>query len=307
MSEEFDIAVVIHNTNTCEWLQRCLKSIYEKTRDVSFAVWLVDNASTDGSVEMVQKNFPQVHIINPKGGIGVAAGFNAGIRASKSRYYFIQDADIEYTEDILSYHVRYMDNNPSLAAMSCPFYWPDGRFFSQSYCRHLTFWYSLFNFSFLGKIFKKQMKFLRDEYEYAGWDRRSSRYIDIVDTALILRRKALDEVGLYDEKFKIYCTQDDLCRRFHNAGWGTYCLADRSVIHAQHQSVRKVSWARICQIYRDDTYHYLEKWYGTRAKNIVKFFLESTRLLLQIAIFLKLYSPKKNMAFGTEPKQPAAS
>lgn len=303
MTNQIDCSVVIHNTNTRDWLKRCLTSIFKVTRGITFDVWVIDNESSDGSADMVKEFFPQVHLINPKGGLFVAEGFNAGIRPSTGRYVFIQDADIEYTEDILSAQVQFMDTNPMIAALGCPLYWPDGSLFVQSYSQHLNWQYAIFNFSILGKIFKKTMQTLKEQYEYAGWDRKSSRYVNVVDTALMLRRSALDQVGLYDEQFKIYCTQDDLCRRLQNAGWGVYHLYDKGVIHAQHQSVRKVSWARICRIYRNDIFHYIEKWYGALPALILKCLLQSTRAILLTAIFLKIYQPKKNMAFGTAPRE----
>ena len=180
-----DCSVVILNYNTKEWLPRRLPSIYQNTHGIAFDVWVVDNASPDDSTEMVRTLFPQVNLIANQENIYVARGFNCGIRASRGRCVFIGDADLEFTDNLLARMVEFMDQNPTIAALGCPFYYPDGRHFSQCYSRDHTWLFSLLNFTFLGKIFRGTLKRLRHHFEYGDWDRKSSRYVDIVDTAIL--------------------------------------------------------------------------------------------------------------------------
>src|SRR5437773_1425311 len=112
-----DCSVVILNYNTKEWLERCLRSIFQHTRGITFDVWAVDNASADGSAEMVRTQFPKVNLIANKENLYVARGFNCGIRASRGRYVFIGDADLEFTDNLLGRMVEFMDQNPKIAAL----------------------------------------------------------------------------------------------------------------------------------------------------------------------------------------------
>lgn len=294
-----DCSIVILNYNTKEWLERCIRSIYQHTHGIAFDIWVVDNASSDGSAEMVRRLFPQVNLIANQENLYVARGFNAGIRQSAGRYIFIGDADLEFTDNLLVRMVEFMDKNSTIAALGCPFYFPDGRFYSQCYSRDHTWLFSLLNFTFLSKIFRGTFRRMRDRFEYAGWDRKSSRYVDIVDTAILYRRKALDEVGLYDETFNFYAIQNDICLRIREAGWGIYYLYEGHLIHAQHQSINKENWSKISAFYRKDIAYYLTKRYGAFRAGIVMFLLNSTRVMLHLFRFLRIYKPKKNIAFGT--------
>ena len=294
-----DCSVVILNYNTKEWLERCVRSIFEHTKGIQFDVWVVDNASPDGSAEMMREKFPQARLIANPENVYVARGFNLGLRASQGRYAFIGDADLEFTDNLLGRMVEFMDQNKTLAALGCPFYYPDGRFFSQCYSRDHTWLFSLLNFSFLSKVFSGAYRKMRHHFEYGDWDRKSSRYVDIIDTAILYRRAALDQSGLYDEKFNFYGIQNDICLRIREAGWGLYYLYEGHLIHAQHQSVGKESWSKISAFYRRDIAHYLRKRYGLLASSMVMGLLQFTRFLLRAAIFVRLYKPRKNIAFGT--------
>ena len=294
-----DCSIILLNYNTKEWLEPCLRSIYKHISGVNFEVVAVDNASSDGSAQMVRELFPQVNLIANQENLYVARGFNKGIRASKGKYIFIGDADLEFTDNLISTMVQFMDKNPKIAVLGCPFYYPNGEFFSKCYSRDHTYLFSLLNFTFLGKIFKKTLKKLTDDFAYADWDRKSSRSVDIVDTAVLFRREALDEVGLYDEKFYLYAVQNDICLRMRQAGWGLYYLYEGHLTHAQHQSVGKENWKKISALYRKDIGHYLFKRFGLVRAGFVMFLLNVTRYTVTIAAALGLFKPKKNIAFGT--------
>jgi len=297
-----DCSIVILNYNTKDYLERCIRSILEQTKDIQFDVWVVDNASPDGSSEMVRDLFPQVHLIANTENLYVAKGFNVGIRQSQGRYVFIGDADLEFCDNIIGRMVEFLDANQTIAAVGCSFYSPDGTFYSQCYSRDHTWFYSFLNFTIFGKIFKKQAAKMRHHFEYGDWDRKSSRYVDITDTAILYRRSALDQVGLYDEQFYFYAIQNDICLRIREAGWGVYYLYEGHLIHAQHQSIDKENWSKISAFFRQDITYYLQKRYGKFRTWIILIFLYFTRWLLYGAIFLQLYKPKKNIIFGTQPK-----
>lgn len=296
---QLDCSVIILNYNTKEFLERMLRSIETFTKDISYDVWVVDNASPDGSAEMVRQKFPKVNLIASPENVYVARGFNLGIKASKGRYMFIGDADLEFTDNLLARMVKFLDENPGVAGVGPPFYYPDGRFFSQCYSRDQHWLYSLFNYSLLGKVFPKTMKELLDDFMYADWDRKSSREVENLDTAILLRRSVVDQIGPYDPNFDLYAIQYDLCYRIRQAGWKNYYLYEGHLIHAQHQSIQKENWGKISAIYRKDIAYFLSKRYGKLQSLIVMMALQLTRAVLFSAIFLGLYKPKKNMAFGT--------
>ncbi len=294
-----DCSVILLNYNTKDYLERCMRSVYRHTSAISFDVWAVDNASQDGSAAMVKEKFPQAHLIANQENLFVAKGFNVGIRASSGRYVFIGDADLEFTDNFLAKMVEYMDKNPRVAVLGCPFYYPNGDFFSKCYSRDHSFLFSLLNFTFLGKFFRETLRKLTYNFEYGEWDRKSSRAVEIVDTAVLFRREALDQAGLYDEKFYLYAIQNDICLRLRQYGWEIYYLYEGHLAHAQHQSINKANWKHISTLYRKDMAHYFYKRFGWLASMTIMLLLHITRYLVYIAAALGLFKPKKNIAFGT--------
>lgn len=297
-----DCSIVIVNYNIKHQLLRFVDSIYKHCQGCRFEIVVVDNASPDKSAEAVRKKFPEVRVVASPVNLYVSKAFNEGLMYSQGRYVAFCDADLELKSNVFSSLVEFMDEHCMIGAIGVPFEWPDGTFCGEVYARQHGIMYSIFNFSFFCKMFPDQFMLLSNNHFYNGWDRKSSRCVEIVDTLLLARRETLEEVGKFDEGMKMYGVNNDLCQRIWEAGWCVYCKADERIIHAQHQSVNTANWEEISAIYRRDLICYLRKRHGAFLSFAVQALLFMTRLILRFAVSCGMYEPKTNIAFGTKER-----
>lgn len=224
-----DVSIIIVNWNTREFLQGCLRSIYEQTRDINYEIIVVDNASTDGSVEMVKKNFPQVMLVENSSNLGFARANNIGIRSSKGRYICLINSDVIVLDDCIENLMSFMDERPA-TGMIGPRILNSDRTLQPS-CRHFpTIWNNLCQSLGLNHLFPKSPFFSYWIMDY--WNHDSVRSVDALSGCFwMVRREVLKEVGLLDEDFFIYGEDIDWCRRFHKASQDVVFYPDAEAIH----------------------------------------------------------------------------
>jgi GT2 family glycosyltransferase len=224
-----DVSIIIVNWNTRKLLQNCLKSVYERTGDVKYEVIVVDNGSTDDSVEMVKKNFPQVNIIENAENLGFARANNIGIQTSKGRYICLINSDITLLDDCIGKLISFMDSRPAVG-ITGPKILNSDRTIQHS-CRHFpSIWNNLCQSLGLNHLFPKSAFFSDWIMDYWGHD--SIRSVDALSGCfLMVRRKALEEVGLLDEDFFIYGEDLDWCRRFRKASWDIVFYPETEATH----------------------------------------------------------------------------
>lgn len=224
-----DVSIIIVNWNTRKLLQNCLTSVYEQTGDVKYEIIVVDNGSTDDSMEMVKKNFPLVNIIENAENLGFARANNIGIRKSKGRYICLINSDITILGDCIGRLKAFMDSRPTVGMAGPKILNPDRTI--QHSCRHFpSIWNNLCQSLGLNHIFPKSEFFSDWIMDYWSYD--SIRSVDALSGCfLMVRRKALDEVGLLDEDFFIYGEDLDWCRRFHKAGWDIVFYPETEAVH----------------------------------------------------------------------------
>ena len=207
----YDISVIIVNWNTRDFLKNCLISLFGRaiSDNISFDIWVVDNASQDGSADMVKRFFPQVNLIANPINLGYAAANNQAIRRSTGRYVFLLNPDIIWQEGTLNDLVKFMDGFTQVAALGCKLLDPDGSL--QYSCRSFpTPDCLVFEFLFLSRLFPKSKVF--GKYRMSWWDYSQTKEVDQpMGSALMLRRRATNEVGLLDEDFPIFFNDVDLC------------------------------------------------------------------------------------------------
>jgi len=178
---------------------------------------VVDNASTDGSQEMVRSRFPQVKLISNSTNAGFAKAQNQALRAAAGRYILMLNPDSELPEaDALAKVSAYLDENPDVAIMGLRVLNPDGSL-QFSARRFPTIGAALFRHTLLGRLFPKN-RFVR-EYVMADWDHSQARDVDWVSgCAMVLRHEAIERIGLLDERFYMYVEDVDICYRAWQAG-----------------------------------------------------------------------------------------
>jgi GT2 family glycosyltransferase len=235
-----DLSVVIVNWNTREMLADCLHSLYAGLGTLSAEVLVVDNASEDGSPEMVEQRFPQVVLIRNTENRGFAAANNQALARAQGRHVLLLNSDTLVLGDVIPASVAWMDAHPDQGLMGPRVLNTDRTL--QITCSGYP---SLLNLGLQASGLTRLPGAFFDRYQMRRWDRRDTRAVDVVSgCCMFVRRAAMEKVGLLDEAFFFYGEETDWCRRFADAGWGLSFAPVGEIVHFGGGSVRKLSHKR---------------------------------------------------------------
>ena len=234
MSSVPDVSVSLVNTNSRELLLACLDSL----RGVDAEIVVLDNASEDGSAAAVRERYPDARLIEQRHRAGFGANHNTVIRATTGRYVFILNEDTTSDDWGFERMVAHLDANPRVAALGPRLVYPDGREQASSW-RFPSPAACLLGLLTLGRAGILQS---------GGTETRDVDWA--MAAALLVRRAALDEVGLFDEDFFIYSEETDLCRRLRGAGWRTQFFPSVTVVHHESQFSAGIPERRINEMWR---------------------------------------------------------
>jgi len=238
--ETDSIAVVIINYNTCQELQACLESI--KPEEAAH-VFVVDNNSTDGSVEMVKSAYPRATLLSNQTNLGYGAAANQAIANCSDRYVLLLNSDTRLQPGALNFLSRYLDEHPEAAIVgprlvdsdgtlqaSCyPFPGPLDTFLENSTCA-----------IFIGRLIRTYVPGIRWLY-WRTWAHDSARIVPWVKgAALAIRREAFDAIGGFDESFFMYFEDADLCYRLKKSGWEIHFAPITTIVHVGGASTGQV-------------------------------------------------------------------
>ncbi|MCX5875854.1 MAG: glycosyltransferase family 2 protein [Deltaproteobacteria bacterium] len=247
-----DISIVIVNWNTKGLLLDCLASVYAMVRDMRFEVFLVDNASTDGSVEAVRAQYPQVSVIQNEQNLGFAAANNKALRLMQGKYALLLNTDAIVTEGAISRLFCYMESHGDVA-MSC------GQLLNADGTKQN----SIANFpSLLTLIANETLLRILMPKRFPSKRRDYSAPIPVescIGACLMVRKEAMDAVGLLDERYFFFMEETDWAFAMHRAGWKSCFVPDARIYHLQGQSAGHNVRARI-MFYRA-RYQYFRKWF----------------------------------------------
>jgi GT2 family glycosyltransferase len=229
-----DLSVSIVNTNSRELLLACLESL----APVEAEIVVLDNASEDGSAAAVRERFPHVRVIEQEHRAGFGSNHNTIIRATTGRYVYVLNEDTTANDWSFERITEYLDAHPQVAALGPRLVYPDGRL-QDSAWRFPTPLVSTMGLATLGQLGVKQSK------------GASVRPVDwVMGAALVLRREALDQVGLFDEDFFLYSEEVDLQARLRQAGWETHYFPELTVVHHESQFSAGIPERRINEMWR---------------------------------------------------------
>ncbi len=282
-----NVSIVIVNWNTKSILRDCLKSVYEQTKDISFEVIVIDNASADGSVDMIKSDFPKVILIENKKNKGFAAANNQGIARAKGRYVLLLNPDTMILDNAIAKTVRFADLHPDAAVIGSRVLNVDGTL--QPSCFMFP---SLLNMilssTYLYKLFPRSKFFGRERMTW--WDRNDVREVEVVTGCfMLIRRDAIDQVGMMDEQFFMYAEETDFCFRVKQAGYKNIFTPDAEIIHLGGQSTEQVKKAMTIQK-RKSILQFIKKHNGPHVYRIacllaVLFFAVRLPVWLMIGLF----------------------
>ena len=216
-SAEPDLSIVIVSWNTCEILRDCLKTVRDGLGGLAAEVFIVDNASKDDSAAMVEREFPEFHLLRMERNLGFAGGNNVALREARGRHVLLLNSDTLVLGDVLSCCMAWLDAHPRVAVMGCRVVNADRT--TQSTCFQDP---SLVNL-LLDALFLSSLRWPRffGRYQMRHWGRDDEREVDVVTGCFMLvRRLAMDAVGLLDDTFFFCAEEADWCLRFRRAGWG---------------------------------------------------------------------------------------
>jgi len=223
-----DLAVVIVNYNAGQYLGRAVRSSFECSGDARLEVVVVDNASVDGSAEQALAANPEATLIQNEDNVGFARAVNQGIRATGTPFVLLLNPDAEILSGTLAGLVKVAADHPRAGAVGPVVRDPDGGIYPSA--RKVPTLSEALGHSFIG-LFKPQNRYSR-AYTMAEWDHRSERTVEWVSgSCMLLRRAALDQVGLMDEAYFFAVEDVDLCTRLRQAGWEVLFTPELEVLH----------------------------------------------------------------------------
>jgi hypothetical protein len=224
-----DVSIVIVAWNVKELLHSCLSSVFDQTKGIAFEVVYVDNASVDGSVDMVAAEFPAVRILRNEKNEGFIRASNQGIEASDGRYVLLLNSDTVILDNAIAKMVEFADAHPEAGVVGCKVFHPDGSL--QRSCFMYPSILSMFlSVVYLYKLFPRSRFFGREMMTW--WDFDDVRQVQAVcGCCSLVRREAIRQVGLMDEIYFFYGDEADWCYRFEKSGWKNMFMPYAKIIH----------------------------------------------------------------------------
>ncbi|MBS0262847.1 MAG: glycosyltransferase family 2 protein [Planctomycetes bacterium] len=236
-----DLSIVIVSWNTRDVLRECLKSVAAGLGKIQAEVFVVDNASRDGSPEMVAAEFPQFHLIANQENVGFAAANNQALKIAKGKYQLLLNPDTVVLGDVLTNSLEYMEQHPEVGMLGCRVL--NGDRSVQLTCGGYPTLWNLFLLS--SGLFRCKRPDIFSRYQMLNWDRNSERDVDtITGCYMFCRASAVAEVGLLDESFFCYGEETDWCKRFSDAGWILRFAPVGEIVHYGSLSSRQCNHRR---------------------------------------------------------------
>ncbi len=278
-SAEYDISIVIVNYNVKERVQDLLHSVSASKGDYSIETFVVDNNSSDGSVEYLRPLFPDVNFIANKENFGFGIANNQAIRNAKGKYCLLVNPDVILEPDTLHTMYTHMESNTETGAAGCKLLNPDGSFAPESRRSVPTPLSALWKITGLSTLFPKSKVFGRYNLGWMPEDESSSVPV-LSGSFMFFRTSVLKEIEGFDERFFMYGEDIDICYRTTKAGYKIDYVAETSVVHYKGESTKKEN-LDYHVIFNKAMYQFFEKHYGKNHTFIFRF-------VILTALFLKV-------------------
>jgi GT2 family glycosyltransferase len=238
--ESMKLSIVIVNYNVRYFLEQCLHSVKKALNGLSAEVFVVDNNSVDGSVEMLNERFPEIITIANKENLGFSRANNQAIRLAKGEYVLLLNPDTVVEDNTFRNILQFMDEHPDAGGLGVKMVDGNGKFLPESKRGLPTpavAFYKIFGFS---RLFPRSRVFGR--YHLGYLDNEETHPVEILSGAfMLLRKSVLDEIGLLDETFFMYGEDIDLSYRIIKAGYKNYYYPGARIIHYKGESTKKGS------------------------------------------------------------------
>jgi GT2 family glycosyltransferase len=242
------IAVVIVNHNSCKLLKQAINSLNIATKSIKHELIVVDNASTDKSLAMLAENFPAVRVISNETNVGMAKAYNQALSVTTGEYILLVNPDTICDKTSFEKIFAFMDGHADAAGLALRMLSPQGRFLPESIHGLSTTWAAFFKFIGFAKHLPKTRLYDRNRKDWVEEFQISE--IDILNAdCMFLRRSALNETGLFDERFVMAGYNIDLSHRMRLAGFKNYYFPKAYIINFESQPFPKLSWNYVKYFY----------------------------------------------------------
>lgn len=249
-----DVAVIIVSWNVRDYLVKCLRSVYAEFRRANLKgeVWVVDNASTDGTVSLLEDLFPQAHLLVNEHNPGFGAANNQGMRAAaaaRPRHYFLLNPDTVLRPGALKALVDCLDERPEAGMAGARLVFGDGRF------QHSAFYFPgiaqlLFDlFSMPERLYESRFngRYARSQYRYNG---KPFTIDHPLGATMLVRAEVAEATKGFDESYHMYCEEIDWSWRVQAAGWKIFAVPEAEIVHYGGESTRQVPAQSLINLWR---------------------------------------------------------
>jgi GT2 family glycosyltransferase len=274
------LSVVIVNYNVKYFLEQALRAAFKACAGIEAEIWVVDNNSSDGSVDWVKNHFPEVKLIANRENLGFSKANNQAMRLASGEYVLLLNPDTVVAEDCFRLCIDFMDQHPQAGGLGIRMVDGSGQFLKESKRGLPTPAVAFYKIFGLSAFFPRSKRFGR--YHLGFLDEKQNHTVDILAGAFMLMRKTvLDQVGLLDEKYFMYGEDIDLSYRIRLGGFENWYFADSTIIHYKGESTKK------------DSVNYVRVFYQAMAIFAKQYFSPgNARLfawLIQLGIFFRAF------------------
>ena len=265
-NEIIDVSIVIVSFNTRDVTRQCLEHVRKHAAAVKHEVLVVDNASVDGSADMVAAEFPEARLIRSDENRGFAGGNNPAMKIARGRYILLLNSDAFLSEGALEKTLQYMDDHPDTGVLGCKLTDPDGTM--QASARMLPGPLNkILHITGLAARFPGSKFFGRVDYTW--WDHSEPRTVGwVVGAYFLIRRETMENIGVLDERYFLYFEEIDYCLTARRAGWEVVFYPHAEIVHIGGQSTIKVpgkisaKGRQMISIRLTSEFRYYRKMYG---------------------------------------------
>jgi len=294
-----DLSVIIVNWNTRELLLNCIESFYRTVNGLSSEIFVVDNGSSDGSADSVRRTFPEIELIKNERNLGFARANNQALRKRKGRYALLLNTDVILTPGAVETLVEFMDCNPTVGIAGGQLVNGDGSK-QNSFDNFPSITAEAFNKSLLRILFPRRYPSKRVNYS-APVEVQS-----VIGACMIVRSRAIEEVGLLDEDYFFFLEETDWCYRMRRGKWRVCHVPHAKVVHFQGRTADLVKDRAKIEYYRS-LYLFFKKHRGIGASVLLRGFLFSRFctdfvLTLLSCLFTAFRSKRFNRKLGIYAK-----
>lgn len=301
LDPQVDVTVCIVNWNGAQLIRDCLRSLRE-VQSVRMEIIVVDNASEDNSLEVIRTEFPEVQLITNPDNKGFAAANNQAIRRGRGRYFFILNNDTVVSRECLSLLLRFLSENPRAGIATGRLANPDGSTQFQYYPVKLpTITSLLTQLLWLDKLRSPNLRRLTNS-SCASEPEQPLPMEQVPGACMFVRRAVFETVGFFDEGYRFWYEDVDLCARCRQAGWELWYLPNATVAHRGAASANKVLYSERSLLRFRGMLRYARKFFDRGHFFLFRLIMASVlvlRLPLVLLLSIRPHSEHRRLWKGT--------